>query len=65
MRIGANVRTDIDDNRKRGVRKNGTGIKIIGIARFPFTAGKEASNCQLLKIVLVEDISKGYPNRHT
>jgi len=46
------VKTDIDDSRKTGVGKNGINIKIIRIARFSFTVGKEASNYQLLKIVL-------------
>ena len=46
------MRTDIDDSRKRLGGKNGIGIKIIGIAHFLFTIGKDASNYQLFKIVL-------------
>ena len=51
-RIGTSVRTDIEDSRKRGVGKNGLGIKIIGTAHFSSIAGNKVSNCQLLKIVL-------------
>jgi hypothetical protein len=46
------VKTDIDDSRKRGIEKSGIGIKIIRIACFSLTVEKDASNCQLLKIVL-------------
>jgi hypothetical protein len=45
------VKIGIDVSKKRGVRKNGIGIKIIGIACSLFTIGNEVSNYQLLKIV--------------
>jgi hypothetical protein len=44
--------TDIDNNKKRDIRKSGIDIKIIGGARFSSIAGKKALNCQLLKITL-------------
>ena len=46
------MRTDIDDSRKRGIEKNGIGIRIIGIAHFSFIVGSRVSNCLLLRIVL-------------
>jgi len=46
------VRTDIEDSKKRGIKKNGIDIRIIGIARFSFIAENRVSNCRLLRIVL-------------
>jgi len=45
------VRIGISVNKKRGSKKSGIGIKIIGIARSSFIAGNEISNCRLFRIV--------------
>ena len=46
------MRTDIDDSRKKGVRKNGIGIRIIGIACSLFNAGNGVLSCRRLKVAL-------------
>jgi len=53
------VRISIDISKKRGVRKNGIDIKIIGIARSLSTVWNEVSNCRLLKTVLSVMVSVG------
>jgi hypothetical protein len=40
-RVGVGIRIDIDNNKKRYIRKSGIGIKIIGGARFSSIAGKK------------------------
>ena len=46
MRIG------IDDNKKRGIKKNRINIKIIGIVRSLFTVGNRVLSFQRLRVAL-------------
>ena len=53
------MRTDIDNSKKRNVRKSGISINIIGGAHFSSTARKKVLNCQLLKIALSAMVTIG------
>jgi hypothetical protein len=50
--IGARVRTDIDNSKKKDIGKSGNDIKIIGTTCFSSTTRKMVLNCQLLRIAL-------------
>jgi hypothetical protein len=49
-KAGVSEGTDIDNSKKKDVKKSGIGIRIIGIVRFLFIVGRKVLNYLLLKI---------------